>query len=205
MSDRPSQRLAAEKPEIYALLKALKGDADALGQLKRSRPGLYAFAQAFAGEAGALHRLHTDETLELEDLLETIHDDRLAFWLDRQHPRLHRLFEAVKGDPDALQRVRGVRQKQTLSQLAQVLSDLYTKHLYKEAGRDEFSSDAAADMGCLVGELHLKHGDYQKAVEAFSRAIATNPTIDAYEGRARAHRELATQDERKAQQMRGEA
>ena len=59
-------------------------------------------------------------------------------------------------------------------------------------------------QGCLIGELHLKNGDYQKAIEAFSRAIATNPTIDAYEGRARAHRALAIQDERNAQQLRGE-
>jgi tetratricopeptide (TPR) repeat protein len=204
MSERPSQRLASEKPGVYALLKALKGDSKTLDRLEQERAGLYAFAQAFSGDMEALHRLHSDETLELGDLLETIHDDRLSPWLDRQYPVLHRLFEAVKGDPDALQRVKGARKKQSLIQLAQVLGDLYARHLYKEAGRDEFSSDAAADMGCLVGDLHLKQGDYQKAIEAFSRAIATNPTIDAYEGRARAHRALAIQDERKAQELRGE-
>jgi hypothetical protein len=59
-----------------------------------------------------------------------------------------------------------------------------------------------ADAACLVGELHLKRGEYAKAVEAFSRALENSPTVDAYEGRARAYRALARQDERTAQQLR---
>ena len=60
------------------------------------------------------------------------------------------------------------------------------------------SGEAAADMSCLIGELHLSKGNYAKAVEAFSRAIETSPNPDAYLGRARAYRALAALDERQA-------
>jgi hypothetical protein len=56
----------------------------------------------------------------------------------------------------------------------------------------------AADTACLIGELHLNKGDYLKAVEAFTRALESSPSVDAYEGRARAYRALAASDERKA-------
>jgi len=54
----------------------------------------------------------------------------------------------------------------------------------------------AADAACLVGEVHFRNGEYKKAVEAFSRAIEEGPTPDAYEGRAKAYRALADEDER---------
>ena len=62
-----------------------------------------------------------------------------------------------------------------------------------------FSRIEAADAACLVGELHLKNGDYEKAVQAFTQAIENNPTPDAYQGRAQAYRALADKDERNAQ------
>ncbi len=61
---------------------------------------------------------------------------------------------------------------------------------------------AAADVGCLIGEMHLHNDEFDKAVEAFSRAVETNPTADAYEGRARAYRALAALDESAAQLLR---
>ncbi len=63
-------------------------------------------------------------------------------------------------------------------------------------------TDEGADTACLVAEMHLSQGEYHKAVEAFTRAIAMNPTVDAYEGRARAYRALAAADEQVAQQLR---
>jgi tetratricopeptide (TPR) repeat protein len=57
------------------------------------------------------------------------------------------------------------------------------------------SGDEAADVSCLIGEMHLSKGDYAKAIEAFSRAIENRPTADAYYGRARAYRALAAADE----------
>jgi uncharacterized protein HemY len=66
-----------------------------------------------------------------------------------------------------------------------------------------FSHIEAADAACLVGEIHLKNGEYEKAVQAFTQAIDTNPTPDAYQGRAEAYRALADGDERTAQEQRG--
>jgi hypothetical protein len=63
--------------------------------------------------------------------------------------------------------------------------------------------DAAADVSLLIGEMHLRKGDYVKAVEAFTRSIEADPTAaDEYEGRARAYRALAARDERKARELR---
>jgi uncharacterized protein HemY len=59
-----------------------------------------------------------------------------------------------------------------------------------------------ADMGCLIGELHLRQGEYEKAIEAFSRALETRPSSDLYEGRARAYRALAERDEAAAALLR---
>src|SRR5262249_49953977 len=60
------------------------------------------------------------------------------------------------------------------------------------------SGDQAADVSCLIAELHLSKGDFDRAVEAFSRAIDNQPTPDAYYGRARAYRGLAERDEKRA-------
>ena len=63
--------------------------------------------------------------------------------------------------------------------------------------------DAAADVSLLIGEMHLRQGDYFKAIEAFTRSIEADPTAaDEYEGRARAYRALAARDERKARELR---
>jgi hypothetical protein len=71
----------------------------------------------------------------------------------------------------------------------------------EEEGPQAITGDAAADMSCLIGEMHLSKGDYRKAIEAFSRAIDSRPTADAYQGRARAYRGLAAADERRAQEL----
>jgi hypothetical protein len=68
-------------------------------------------------------------------------------------------------------------------------------------GPQAITGDTAADVSCLIGELHLRKGDYAKAVEAFTRAIEGKPTPDAYLGRARAFRALAAGDERKAREL----
>jgi hypothetical protein len=63
-------------------------------------------------------------------------------------------------------------------------------------------TDEGADTACLVGELHLSKGEYHKAIAAFSRAIDVRPTIDAFQGRAKAYQALAAIDEQAAQQLR---
>ena len=42
--------------------------------------------------------------------------------------------------------------------------------------------------------VYLRQGEFEKAVEAFTRAIDTRPAADLYEGRARAYRGLAERD-----------
>lgn len=71
-----------------------------------------------------------------------------------------------------------------------------------EAGEErEFASESTADAACLVAEMHLKNQEYSKAIEAFTRAIEMTPSIDAYQGRAKACRALAEQDEAFVKQM----
>jgi tetratricopeptide (TPR) repeat protein len=67
----------------------------------------------------------------------------------------------------------------------------------------KLGNNEAADVACLVGEMHLSKGEYHKAIEAFTRALEENPTADVYEGRARAYRLLADADDVAAQRMRG--
>ena len=71
---------------------------------------------------------------------------------------------------------------------------------------EEIPEGAAADVSLLIGEMHLKDGEFARAIEAFTRAIEANPqAADEYEGRARAYRALAAEDERKARELRAEA
>ena len=68
---------------------------------------------------------------------------------------------------------------------------------------EDMPEAAAADVSLLIGEMHFKAGEYLKAVEAFTRSIETNPAAtDEYEGRSRAYRALADEDERKAKELR---
>jgi hypothetical protein len=66
---------------------------------------------------------------------------------------------------------------------------------------EDIDGSVAADTACLIGELHLSKGDYVKAVDAFSRAIQSAPTADAFEGRANAYRALADLDDRRAAKL----
>lgn len=74
--------------------------------------------------------------------------------------------------------------------------------LHPERPAVEIGKDEGADTACLVAEHHWHQKDFHKAVEAYSRAIESNPTVDAYEGRAKAYRALADADERAAQRLR---
>lgn len=72
----------------------------------------------------------------------------------------------------------------------------------EERAEEELNPTSAADAACLVGELHLSKGEYEKAIQAFTQAIEGNPTADAYEGRAKAYQGLAERDERAALERR---
>jgi len=76
--------------------------------------------------------------------------------------------------------------------------------LQEESGTD-ISRASAADAAVLVGELHLRQGEYAKAIAAFTRAIENGQTADAYQGRAKAYRGLVEIDELKAREHATEA
>ena len=122
---------------------------------------------------------------------------------------MYLLFEAIKGDDAARRRLK--RRKAHLARLAEAVAGLYL-HYQQEGPPEEpepaadgaqgLAGPAAADVGCLIGELHLSKGDYERAVEAFTRSLESEPTADAYEGRALAYRALAERDERHATELR---
>ena len=125
-------------------------------------------------------------------LFDTIAHCDVEQWLDENHPDLHRLFAFVRGDPSALRSLK--HRKVTCKRLAEILRPKYRDYHEEDEdgaalavnGPAQVPEGAAADVGCLIGEMHLHNDEFDKAVEAFSRAVETNPTADAYEGRARA-------------------
>jgi tetratricopeptide (TPR) repeat protein len=189
-------------PEVHYTLLAVEADAAALAWLEANSKGLALFARAHAGDRKALQALQAGEVRELDDLFEIIDNEDLTRWLEQRHPEFHELFLAVQGE-DALKRLK--RKKSGLGKLAQAMRQLHEKYLHRtreERVREDFDGGAAADMRCLVGEMHLNNGEYHKAIEAFTRALESNPTADVYEGRAQAYRALAEADERKARELR---
>jgi hypothetical protein len=103
--------------------------------------------------------------------------------------------------------VEGIRAKAPRGRYPQVarrIGDSPPQHPDEgEEGIDvpDLDGSIAADTACLIGELHLSKGDFVKAADAFSRAIRSCPTADAYEGRAKAYRALAEADEIRAAKL----
>ena len=66
------------------------------------------------------------------------------------------------------------------------------------------AADYSPDEGSHLDGLDYVRLDVSdaKAIEAFTRALESNPTADVYEGRAQAYRALAEADERKARELR---
>ena len=99
---------------------------------------------------------------------------------------MHLLFDAVQGSDEAASRLK--RKKPAFARVVAPLRKVHEAFLLKSHnGNGVIKGGAVADMSCLIGEMHLQHqGEYEKAVEAFTRAIDTQPAADLYEGRARA-------------------
>jgi hypothetical protein len=203
---RDDQWLRRESPEVYHMLYAVEGDDGALEWLRARSAALYLFTRAVTGDRRAAVAMEPEHGVDLEDLFGLMCHDGLLHWLGDRHPELHLLFSAICGDETALRRLR--RKKAALAHLAEGVRDRY--RAYQQAPPPEdppadavgITPDAAADVGCLIGELHLGRGDYHKAVEAFSRSLEGGATADAHEGRARAYRALAERDERQAEELR---
>lgn len=195
-----------EDPEIYHLLRALDGDLDALHWLKRRGDGLFLFVEALTGAKEAVDSLQTAPAEKLGDLFDTIVHCDVEEWLRENQPELQHMFSFVRGDEAAL---RGVKHKRTTcKRVAEIVRDKYRQHHDEDAdgevsaaGDGAAAEGTAADVGCLIGEMHLQHQEFHKAVEAFSRAIANAATPDAFGGRARAYRALAALDEHAAAEL----
>lgn len=198
--------LKSDDPEIYHLLLALNGDLDALRWLKHRGDGLFLFVEALSGAKEAVETLQAHPVAKLSDLFETISHCAVDEWLREHHEELHALFAFVRGDENAFKGIK--HNRVTLKRVAEIVRDKYRN--FREDDLDGMASGpgvatltqgAAADVGCLIGEMHLNNGEYHKAIEAFSRALASDPTPDAHVGRAKAYRALAELDDRAALEM----
>lgn len=200
--------LKSDDPEIYHLLFALDGDLDALRWLKLRGDGLFLFVEALSGAKEAVDILESQKTDNLIALFDTIAHCDVEQWLSENHAELHGLFAFVRGDDSALKGLK--HKKAALKRVAEIVRAKYRAYRSEDADGEAADDDAqaempegaAADVGCLIGEMHLQNRDYPKAVEAFSRALANDPTPDAHAGRARAYRALAAFDEHAATELR---
>jgi tetratricopeptide (TPR) repeat protein len=186
-------------PAMHYMLLALDGSEPALTWLRDNAAGVDVLARAMIGKRKALASLHADEPGELDDLFELVDNEDVCTWLKERRPDVALLFAAIRGEAEALASLR--RRRPALGRLALVVRDLHEKQA-QHNGNGAIEGEAAADMGCLIGEMHLEKGDYEKAIAAFTRVIETRPAPDLYEGRARAYRGLAQRDERRAEELR---
>jgi tetratricopeptide (TPR) repeat protein len=196
-------QLTQDDPAARHLLQALGGSKDSLSWLELHKKGLSVFARALSnGRNKGLESLKALDEAAWDELFDTVCNDGLEEALKDEHPDVYLLFEAVKGDDEALGRLK--RKKPSYGKMVETIREAHERYLSansEEVGQDCIPSSAAADVGCLIGELHLNKGEYPKAIEAFTRAIENQPTADAYEGRAKAHRALAAHDEQKAAEL----
>ncbi|MGH7224084.1 MAG: hypothetical protein ACRELF_12715, partial [Gemmataceae bacterium] len=171
--------LHSDEPEIYHLLLALNGDLDALRWLKKHGDGLFLFVEALSGAREAVETLEAQPPGKLVDLFDTISHCEVEEWLSANHPELHALFAFVRGDDAAL---KGIKHKRAiLKRVAELLRAKYQVNHEEDVvgaaasnGAAALAEGAAADVGCLIGEMHLQDQEYHKAIEAFSRAIAND-------------------------------
>jgi hypothetical protein len=196
--------LKEENPDLYHMLKAIDGDAEALAWLENKGPGLNYLTRAITGDRHAAAALKDVDSQELDYLHGAVVNCGQLPWLAERSPELTLLFQAIRGDDAALKRLK--RKKASLGKLAALVRELVEKAKPVEPavtnGQVPLSEGTSADVGLLVAEHHLREHDYPRAIEAFSRAIENSPTADAYEGRARAYRALAQQDEHRARALR---
>jgi hypothetical protein len=127
----------------------------------------------------------------------------LRYHFDFGDDWIHDVQVKAVGEPDASEKYPNVIQK--VGESPPQYPDLEEEDWDDEddESEEDMPEAAAADVSLLIGEMHLKAHEYAKAVAAFTRSIEANPAAaDEYEGRSRAYRALADEDERKAKQLR---
>jgi tetratricopeptide (TPR) repeat protein len=183
------------------VVQAADGDAEATRRLENRGEALRLLPRAVRGDRHAFAALRAADPLELDALCATLLTTEPPDGLAERHPELQLLLEAVRGSDIALHRLQ--RKKPSVGRLAGFLRDVCgAAESVANAGDGTITDGAAADVGLLVGEQHLREGNFSRALAAFSRAIEVEPTPDAYEGRARAYQGLAAADERMARTLR---
>jgi len=190
-------------PVMQQLLKFLDGSHEGLDWLDQHRPGLACLLRALGGGPRAREKLRELTASQWDEIFELTASEELEPHLLRHHPEEHSLFAAVMGEEDAIKLLR--KHKPSYLLLVDIIREAHERSLAaanraESVGRGNGSE--AADVGCLIGEMHLSKGEFHKAIEAFSRSIETEPTADALEGRARAYRALAILDESQARELR---
>jgi hypothetical protein len=195
----PQSWLEQAYPQMHFLLLALDGDKFASRWLADNSHGVALLTRALSGDQAVLETLDKKSD-DLDDLFELIDNEDLVDWLAQRQPELHLLFEAIQGNDHAVALLK--RRKPTFACLVKPFRRVHEAFLQKSLlGNGQIEGGAVADMSCLIGEMHLRQGEYEKAVAAFSRAIETRPAPDLFEGRARAYRALAERDESRARGM----
>ena len=199
-----SQTLSPPRePAWQQLLKSLDGDNEGLGWLEQHRPGLACLLRALEGGPKARQKLKDLTTSKWDEVFEAVASEELEPHLLAFHQEERSLFAAVKGDEEALKLLR--RHKPSYAVLAGIIREAHERSLAASntaESNGHVGGSAAADVGCLIGEMHLGKGEFDRAIEAFSRAIDNQPSADALEGRARAYRALAALDEALAHELR---
>ena len=198
-STDPHAWLEQAFPQMHYLLLALDDDAAASRWLAGNSSGVSLLARAIDGDAAATEALAVGQPGDHDDLFELMENEDIVLHLSIRRPDIHRMFAAVKGDADALERLG--RKHGHLARLVPTLQAFHRRMIQTQNG-EVIAGGTVADMGCLIGEMHLRQGEYEKAVEAFTRALETQSAADLYEGRARAYRGIAEQDERDARKLR---
>src|SRR5689334_22303784 len=92
-------------PQLHYLLLALDGDAAASRWLDGNSPGVALLARAIDGAAASAAGLERGPAAGGDEQFELIANEDLAAYRGQRHPGLYRLFAAVKGDADALERL----------------------------------------------------------------------------------------------------
>lgn len=197
----PPSWLEQAFPQIHFLLLALDGEEIAARWLADNSHGVALLTRALAGEKQALAGLENGHGADLDDLFELIDNEDLCAWLRERRPEVNLLFAAIKGNEES--RLHLQHRKPMFAKLVPSLRKVHDRFLERSRnGHSVIEDDAMADMGCLIGEMHLKQAEYEKAVDAFTRAIDAHPAADVFEGRARAYRLLAERDENAATLLR---
>ena len=185
MKTQPSPRdqwLEENHPALFYTTRALDGDRKALRWLEGNTTALYHLCRAMGGDKTATDALLAADPVERDLIAEILDSEALLDRVRARHPEVDLVIRAAKGDGSATRRLRG--KTAGLARVAAVLRALRSQGAAATDNDAALDETEAADVGLLVGEMHLARAEYERTVDAFDRALENQPSPDAYEGRA---------------------